>query len=239
MNITQINFIDKAHQDEIDNLYFRNQMRHEFDSQKEVCEKILKKLESYIFGEDWNWTSQYNASWITINTNISKSIEIPNALKILDKKLKSLYSRKKELNNCILLYCHEFYTKSNNHLHIHLLLFKQKSEHRFGKEKMIEYFFDKKIIPNRTGIHVEYPKKSKTKSHMGISEKRCHQVIKYILGKKQGKKKDNVKKDIEFRRNWNLKECYLRGNEENNPALFRFLHHEMDKYIHENEKSNT
>jgi len=235
MNITQLNFIDHKHQTEIDDLYKHHQKQINLKDKQEIYLNCLNKLESYIFGNNWKWIEHYRAAWITINTRVSKSIEIKPALEIIEKKIKSLHSRKKLINNCVLLYCYEFHTKTNNHLHVHLLLFKHKEENRFGKKDMIKFFFDKRIMDNEAKIHVEYPKKTKYNKILGINEKRCREVIKYILGEKSKKvKKENVEKDREFRRNWNLKECYLKGDRANNGPLFRFLDTEIAKYIHQN-----
>jgi len=194
----------------------------------ENSKKVLTYLESCLFGEDWDWTIHYKASWITINTNVQKSIDISSALEELEKSLKSLTEKKR--HKSILIYCYEYYTNKGGHLHCHCLLFKPKTDSRFGKRDMINHFQKKKIkkyVLNASAVQVEYPKKT------GLSKRRQKQVLPYVLGKKKPKDKvENVEKDKKWRKEWNLQDYYLRGDRETNPMLFRFLNHEIEKYYH-------
>ena len=194
----------------------------------EESKKILTYLESCLFGNDWDWTKFYKASWITINTNVQKSISISSALEELEKSLKSLTTKRK--NKCILIYCYEYYTNKGEHLHCHCLLFKPITDSRFGKRDMINHFQKKKIkkyVLNASAVQVEYTKK------IGLSMRRQKQVLPYVLGKKKPKDKmENVEKDKKFRSDWNIPDYYLVGDREKHPMLFRFLNHEIEKYYH-------
>lgn len=151
--------------------------------------KHLTGIEDYIFGTNYKPLEDYNIYFITTNTNTQALTTFNASYKLSEKKIKS-----KRLKDCYSFYTHEYYTKTNQHFHTHILLFKLKKNKRLGKKALIDFFFEKKHMKSKASIDIKQVN----------TEKSLNARLKYIAGNKRESKNPLVIKDNEIKNQFNI-----------------------------------